>query len=147
MGKNLSNAKHFHCSCHATWLPCKSHKEAKRSLRMLKILTSLALYRKRQFLSNFPPFLWPSGSNLSSSCCGFSRQSFSFARGRNRRFCEWVLRILWVVTLSKLLLSSFYHVWFNPTPFLAQHWLLLPGRQGHNERWKTQLPGKKYRTM
>ena len=20
----LSNAKHFHCSCHATWLPCKT---------------------------------------------------------------------------------------------------------------------------
>ena len=25
MGTNvLSNAKHFHCSCHATWLPCKT---------------------------------------------------------------------------------------------------------------------------
>jgi len=25
MGKNvLSNAKHFPCSCHATWLPCKT---------------------------------------------------------------------------------------------------------------------------
>ena len=25
MGKNvLSYAKHFHCSCHATWLPCKT---------------------------------------------------------------------------------------------------------------------------
>ena len=25
LGTNvLSNAKHFHCSCHATWLPCKT---------------------------------------------------------------------------------------------------------------------------
>ena len=34
MGTNvLSNARHFHCTCHATWLPCKTSIEHKPSTK------------------------------------------------------------------------------------------------------------------
>ena len=46
------------------------------------------------FLSNFPPFLWPSASNPSSVVGIFSQQSFNIKRGGKRKYCEGVENLM-----------------------------------------------------
>ena len=52
MGKEvLSNAKYFHCSCHATWLPCKT------SIHVLSVLETLTHALTNM---NMKPSFWTS---------------------------------------------------------------------------------------
>jgi len=66
--KVFSNAEHFHCSCHATWLPCKtSISEKKKETRTTLVVTWRAL--ELSCVANFPALrafsaFWPHGTSL-----------------------------------------------------------------------------------
>ena len=119
MGK-MFLCKYFHCSCHATWLPCKSKKKHRghhacftdssiwilinRATIPFQISPLSSIIRKQPF------------TDLLVVC--FRGNRLTSHLGEGNIACKRVFRILLVVMSSKLFFSSSYYVKY-PIPAAA----------------------------